>query len=109
MRAGNLHHRINFYAKVTTRDNYNALVDSWPDITISTWGGIRYTGGGYGLSNEEKFYSKSMELIIRYRDDIIETMRVQIDGKPDWYAIVSIPEELGRKEGLRLTLEKINV
>jgi len=108
MRAGGLYHRIVFYAKVTTRDSYGASVDSWSTATITTRGEIRYSGGGRGLSSEEKFFSKFMELTIRYRSDIAETMRVQIDGGTDRYNITYI-EELGRKEGLRLTIEKINI
>jgi hypothetical protein len=108
MNFNNPYHRIKFYAKVTTRDGYNASVDTWPVATISTRGEIRYTGGGFSLSNDEKFYGKSMELIIRYRE-IEDTMRIQIDGKPDWYFISGTPEELGRKEGLRLTIEKLNI
>jgi head-tail adaptor len=107
MRAGGLYHRIVFYAKVTTRDTYGASVDTWPTATISTRGEVRYTGGAKTLSNEEQFYSRFIELIVRYRSDIVETMRVQIDGTTDRYIITYI-EELGRKEGLRLTLEKIN-
>jgi head-tail adaptor len=107
MRAGNLFHRIKFYPKVITRDDYNASVDSWPTATIETRGEIRYTGGSRMLSNEEKFYSRNMELIIRYRAGIDETMRVQIDEGSERYIITYI-EEIGRKEALRLTLEKIN-
>jgi hypothetical protein len=88
-------------------------VDSWPTATIETRGEIRYTGGTRMLSNEEKFYSRNMELIIRYRpgifegDVIDETMRVQVDEGSERYIITYI-EEIGRKETLRLTLEKIN-
>lgn len=109
MRAGNLWHRVKFYPKVTTRDSYNASVDSWPRATITTWGEIRWTGGSRTLSSEEKFYSRSMELTVRYRTDLDETMRVQVDGKPDMFLISSSIEEVGRKEGLRMTLEKINL
>ena len=108
MRGGNLYHRIIFYAKETTRDDYGASVDIWPLATIITRGEVRYTGGNKILSNEEIFYSKSIELMVRYRNQIEETMKVQIDGSTDRYGI-SFLEELGRKEGLRLTLEKINV
>ena len=108
MRGGGLYHRIVFYAKVTTRDSYGASVDSWATATITTRGEVRYSGGSRGLSSEEKFFSKFMELNVRYRSDIVETMRVQIDGTTDRYNITYI-EELGRKEGLRLTLEKINI
>ncbi len=109
MRAGSLYHRVKFYPKVTTRDDYNASVDSWPTPTISTRGEIRYTGGGRTLTNEEKFYSRTMELIIRFRSGIVETMRVQVDDSDERYLINAPIEEIGRKEGLRITLEKINV
>jgi SPP1 family predicted phage head-tail adaptor len=109
MRAGNLWHRIKFYAKVTTRDTYGASVDTWPTATITTRGEIRYTGGNRTLSNEEKFYSRTMVLSVRYRDDIEETMRVQVDGGTERYLISAPIEEIGRKEGLIITLEKINV
>lgn len=108
MRAGNLIHRIKFYPKVTARDQYNASVDSYPIATISTRGEIRYSGGSKTISNEEIFFSKTMELTIRYRTDIVETMRVQIDGKKDLYYINGIPEIIGKNEAIRLPLEKIS-
>lgn len=108
MRGGGLYHRIKFYAKVTTRDTYGASVDSWPTVTVETRGEIRYSGGGYSSSNEEKFFNKSMELTVRYRSEITETMLVQIDGTSERYAI-SYLEVIGRNESLRLTLEKLNL
>jgi head-tail adaptor len=107
MRAGNLFSRINFYAKVITRDSYGASVDSWPSVTISTRGEVRWSGGGRSIENEEKTYTKNMELTVRYRSEIDETMHVQIDNGTETYVITYI-ETIGRKEALRLTLEKIN-
>ena len=107
MRPGRAYRRVVFYGKTITRDTYGASVDSWAVATITTRGEIRFTGGAKTASSEERFYSKSIELRVRYRPDIIETMRVQIDGADDRYEITYI-EELGRREGLRLTLEKIN-
>ena len=107
MRAGNMYHRVKFYAKVISRDDYGSSVDTWPTATIECRGEVRYTGGYKTLSNEEKFYSKSIELRVRYNPNIVETMRIQLNGKPDLYMITYI-EELGRQEGLRLTIEKIN-
>jgi head-tail adaptor len=108
MRAGSMYHRISFYALVSTRGSYGDSVDTYPTATISTRGEIRYSGGSYGLSNEEKFYGKSMELTVRYRSTIVETMRVQIDETADRY-VITYMEVIGRNEGLRLTLEKINI
>ena len=108
MKAGGAYHRIDFYAKVTSRDAYGSTVDTYPAVTIATRGEVRYTGGSKTLSNEEKFYSKSIELLVRYRSAIVETMRIKIDAGTDYYAITYM-EELGRKETLRLTIEKINI
>ena len=107
MRAVNLYHRINFFAKTTSRDEYGATTDTWDyrNPTISTRGGIRYLGGTKVLENDEKFYEKRIELTVRYRSNITESMRVQIDSGSSLYAITFI-EELGRKEGLRLTIQK---
>lgn len=105
MRAGRMFHRIDFYAKVSTRDDFGASSDTWPIKTIETRGEIIWKGGDKTLSNAEKTYTKSMELIVRYRADIVETMKVQVDDKSDLYAIEYI-EMMGRYDGLRLTLEK---
>ena len=106
MRAGALKDRVIFYAKVSSRDEYNASIDSWPTPTIITRGEVRYLSGTYGLSNEEKFYSKSIELTVRYRNDIEDTMRVQLNGTTDLYQI-TYKEIIGNNEGLRFTLEKL--
>ena len=106
MRAGQLDTKVSFYAKVkTASSDFGGTTDTWPTETISTWGNIRYAGGDLTLSNEEKFYSGMIFLIVRYRDTIVETMRVLIDAV--WYRITYI-EELGRDEGMKITLQKIN-
>lgn len=105
MRAGRLDTKVGFYSKVTTRDDYNASVDSWPTLTFEVWGEVTYAGGDAILSNEEKFYSGTIFLRVRYRSTILETMRVKIGSV--WYRISYI-EVLGRREGLKITLNKIN-
>jgi len=109
MNFNNAYHRIKFFSKQVTRDDYGASSDQWDysEPTIVTRGEIRYTGGSKGLSNEEKFYSKFVELIVRYRSTIVETMRIQIDGTNDLWGISSTPEVLGRNEGIRMTIEKL--
>jgi len=108
MRAGDMYHRINFYAKQVTRDVLGASSDVWPSVTISCRGSIRWSGGNESQSySEERFFGKSMELSVRYNANIVETMKVQIDGLKDLYAIRYI-EMIGRNEGLKLTLQKLN-
>jgi SPP1 family predicted phage head-tail adaptor len=106
MRAGRLDTKVSFYAKVkTASSDFGGTTDTWPTETISTWGEVKYAGGDLTLSSDEKFYSGTIILTVRYRDSITETMRVKIDDI--WYRITYI-EELGRDEGMKITLQKIN-
>jgi head-tail adaptor len=106
MRSGRLDTRVSFYAKVlSVSSDYGGTSDTWPTETFQTWGELRYAGGDMILSNEEKFYSGTVFLTIRYRSGVTETMRVLIDSI--WYRITYI-EELGRDQGLKITLNKIN-
>lgn len=108
MRAGNLIHRINFYDRVSERSASGSFIDTYPEITISTRGEVQYRGSNKLLSNEEISYTNSVILTVRYRSEISQTMRVQIDGTSDLYFIDGIPEIIGRKQALRLNLEKLN-
>lgn len=105
MRAGRLDRKVLFYSKSITRGDYGESTDVWTTLAFAAWAEIQYAGGDAILSNEEKFYSGVIFLRVRYRDDIVETMRVKIGSI--WYSISYI-EELGRREGLRITLNKIN-
>jgi head-tail adaptor len=106
MRAGRMDRKASFYAKVkTTSSDFGGTTDTWPTLTFDTWGEVTYAGGDAILSNEEKFYSGLIFFKVRYRNNIVETMRVKIANV--WYRITYI-QELGRKEGLQLSLSKIN-
>ena len=105
MRAGNLYHRVVFYAKVTSRDEYNSSVDTWPTPTVVTRCELREVGGNKQNSNDEVTYTKNKEITIRYRNDITETMKVQLDDGTASYSITYI-EVIGRKEGLKISLDK---
>lgn len=105
MRAGRLDRKASFYSKSSTRDDYNASVDVWTTLAFDTWGSVQYAGGDLILSNDEKFYSGVIFYTIRYRSEVVETMRVLMDDV--WYRITYI-ERLGRKEGLKITLNKLN-
>ncbi len=112
MRAGNLKRKVIFFPKVVTRDDYNSSVDTWPEEgedvnVIETRGEITYSSGNKELSGEQRFFSKVKELTVRYRSDIEETMRIQLDSESDRYEITSNIEEIGRKVGLRMTIEKL--
>lgn len=105
-RAGNMYHRVILYSKVSTRDSFGASVDTYTSA-LETRGEIRWVGGQQQLLADEKFFSKNMELTIRYRPDIDETFLVSVDENDQMYQIQNI-EEIGRKEYLKFTLTKIN-
>lgn len=106
MRSGRLDRRASFYAKVsTTNTDFGGTTDSWPTLTFETWGSVQYAGGDATISSEEKFYSGTIFLTVRYRSAITETMRVKISDV--WYRITYI-EVLGRNSGMKITLQKIN-
>ena len=105
MKAGRLDRKASFYTKVTSRDTYGATVETWPTLTFDMWGEVTYVSGDLIVSNEEKFYSGTIFLKVHYRSAIVETMRVKIADV--WYRIVYM-QELGRREGLQITLQKIN-
>lgn len=105
MRVGDFDKRVRFYAKVTSRDEHNATVTTWPEVTIKTWGQFVYRGGNKTLSAEERFYSQSAELLVRYNTRIVEGMRVEVEGT--MYEITNL-EEIPRRDGWRIMLEKIN-
>lgn len=104
MRAGRLDRKVDFYAKTSVRDDFGASTDTWA-YSFSMWAEILYVGGDAILSNEEKFWSGTMFMRIRYNPDVVETMRVLTDSN---YYTVNYIERIGRKEGLRLTINKIN-
>ena len=102
-----MYHRVIFYSKSTERDKFGDSSGEYSEY-LTTRGEIRITGGSKIISSEEKFSSRSLELRIRYRSDINEQMRVSIDDSSDMFMINFI-EEIGRREGLRLTIEKLNL
>lgn len=104
MRAGRLDRKASFYVKTSTRGDYNEEIETFTH-SFDTWGEVTYAGGDAILSNEEKFYSGTIFLRVRYRSAITETMQVEINHIR--YRITYI-EELGRKEGLKITLQKLN-
>jgi len=108
MRAGVMDRRASFYAKVSTRDAYNASVDSWPLVTLETWAQVKPVGGNLVMSNEEKFYTSPVTITTRYRSDIVETMRVKLSNYPNNIFRITMIDEVGRKVGLSINLEKIN-
>jgi SPP1 family predicted phage head-tail adaptor len=106
MRAGNLYHRVAFYGKVATvNSDFGGTIDTWPAITLVTRCEIRDVYGSLMNNNDARTYEKTREITVRYRPEIVETMKVQLDDTTTSYSITYI-ETIGRNEGLKISLIK---
>jgi len=106
MRAGNLYHKVVFYAKVVAANtDFGGTVDTWPSPTLVTRCEIRDISGSLLNNNDARTYEKTREITVRYRSEIVETMKVQLDDTTASYSITYI-ETIGRKEGLKISLIK---
>ena len=109
MRAGQMDRKATFYTKLkTTSSDYAGTTDTWPKATFTVNAQVVNKGGGYVLQDDEKFYSTSLSIKVRYRSEIIETMHVVLSNFADTIFRITNIDELGRKEGLQIALEKIN-
>jgi head-tail adaptor len=109
MKAGQLDRKAYFYTKVkTTSTDFGGTTDTWPRITLTVNCQVVNRGGSYSLSNEEKFYSTLLNIKVRFRSEIVETMRVELSNFPGLLFRITSIDELGRKAGLNIALEKIN-
>ena len=104
MRAGELNFRVKFYAKTVTTDEFGSSAETFT-YSFSAWAEEIYVRGDLIISNDEKFWSGVKFLKVRYRADILENMQVDHEGQR--FRITYI-EEYGKKEGLKLTIQKIN-
>jgi SPP1 family predicted phage head-tail adaptor len=76
MRAGELRHRITLQRKNAVRDSYGESVPTW--ITVATvWAQVETTGGSESVDAAQvALASLSYMVTIRYRRDVVPTMRV---------------------------------
>jgi head-tail adaptor len=103
MIAGNLRHIIVVQRLSIIKDAYGAPTETY-NTTHTLKAELQSASGGKGVNNEEIFNSVQLNFITYYRD-ILESDRIIYKSKN--YKILSIVE-IGYKEGLRITVEKIN-
>lgn len=104
MILGNLRYNIIVKALVTTRDAANgSSIDSYiPKFNLKA--GIKSGSGTRKIDNNEVFNTATTTFITHYRS-IVDSDRIEFGGCK--YKIMSIGE-IGWKEGLEITTEKIN-
>lgn len=102
MQAGKLDRRITIQRAVTTRDEFNAPIETWADV-MTVWASYEPVSDGERFRAGERAAEISARFQIRYSSasSAITAMdRLVFDRRT--YAITHI-KEIGRRVGLELT------
>ena len=92
MRAGELRHRLTFQKKVRTRDSFKEMVETWEDF-VTVWGSIKPLAGKRYFEASQLTAEVTGEVRIRYRSDILSTMRIIFEDKTlEIVSLVNIQE-----------------
>lgn len=96
MRAGQLRQRLTFQKETRARDSFNEEVVTWADH-CTVWGSVNPNAGRKFYEALQSSSEVSGEVRIRYRTDILPTMRIKHGSRI--LAIVSIvnPQERDRE------------
>lgn len=102
--VSSMRYKILVKQPTVTRDEYGA-----EKITYTTLHTLKaskkHIGGSKGVDSNEIFTTTNIVFEIHYRDDIDEEMVIEYDSKN--YRINQIVE-IGYRQGLQITVEKIN-
>lgn len=100
MQAGRLDRQVELRHRVLTRNGTTGEeVETWPSAYATVWAGKRDIRGREFFAAQQVNSEVSTVWQIRYRDDVLMTDRLVIDGLD--YNVVSIGE-IGRREGLEI-------
>lgn len=102
MRAGELDRRITLQRAVTTRDDFNAPVETWLDLA-RVWAKFTPVNDGERFRAGERAAEVQARFLIRYSSQVADVSpkdRLIFDGRT--YAISHV-KEVGRREGLEIT------
>jgi SPP1 family predicted phage head-tail adaptor len=84
-------------------DSYGAPVQSWGTLA-QVWAKVRWLGSRERFANDRPVAVKAGAATIYYRSDVTELKRVQIGS--EIFQVTGM-RELGDKEDLELTIEKV--
>lgn len=99
MNIGKLDRRVTVQERVTTKDQMNHDLITWTNRG-TFWAGVKYSGGKDTQEGKQRVEVDRATFTFRYNSAFSTTDRIIFDGGV--YDVHSI-DELGRREGLRLT------
>lgn len=103
MRAGQLDRRITLRSKTTSRDAFGQEVITWTDLA-TVWARWIPLKGTERFTAQQLVDTAAGSFEIRHRTDVTAINEVVFNGKQ--YQIIGEPEEIGRREGLRLHVSR---
>lgn len=104
MRAGQLDRRIKVQLPVERQDGAGGATPAW-DNFLTIWARREPAGGGEAGGEGTVTAQRRAVFTTRWYPGIDETCRIVHDGQP-WD--IELVEEIGRKEGLRITATAVD-
>jgi len=80
MRSGPLRHRVTFQNRVTTKDAFGQLTESWSDL-FTVWASVEPISGRELLAAQQTLGEITHRIRTRYRDGITAATRVLFNGR----------------------------
>ncbi len=99
MKIGDLRHRITFQREVKTPDGHKGHTVAWQDL-ITCWASVEPLSGREYFSSHQISAAVTHRVKIRYREGLIETMRIK--HRERVLAIESILDLKERREILEI-------
>jgi head-tail adaptor len=108
MRAGELNRQVTILRRIVTKDPiYNTDIIVWEPVkTVYAKITEVLPARGEEISSEISLASKPAKVVMRWRDDIDQSSRVQIDGKQ--MRIIAGPAMIGLKVGLEIVVQEFS-
>lgn len=108
MRAGKLRQRITLQSKVIVRDQYGGESTTWQDFATDVPAEVVPLSGREFLSAGELQGEVQARVMIRYMPGVLDTMRMQFDGKV--YAIKGLfPDPTARRHITLMVSEGVSL
>lgn len=107
MKASTLDRRITIQSRSESQDpTYGTDVVTWPTLA-TVWANVQdmLPSRGERIADGISVARRPCRIRIRYRSDVTSDMRVVIGSRT--LRIVTMPAELGRREGLEFVAEEI--
>jgi SPP1 family predicted phage head-tail adaptor len=99
MIAGRMDRRIALYHRVIAQDTQGQQVETWPTAYVSVWAEKLDVRGREYFSAQTTNADLATRFRIRWRNDVLATDRLTLDGLSYNVSQVS---EIGRRDGLEL-------